>query len=107
MSGHSVMGGAFAGVMTNFFGDGVTFSTTSQDLPGKVRSFSSTIETKADGSTVIRSSFYNAGFEDAISRVYGGVHIREACEDSFDVGLRVGNAVAEMFLTGPSLTTIT
>jgi hypothetical protein len=107
MSGHSVMGGAFAGVMTNFFGDGVTFSTTSQDLPGKVRSFSSTIETKADGSTVTRSSFYNAGFEDAISRVYGGVHIREACEDSFDVGLRVGNAVAEMFLTGPSLTTIT
>jgi hypothetical protein len=107
LSGHSVMGGAFAGVMTNFFGDNVTFSTTSQDLPGAVRSFSSFTETDSSGNIVTRSSFYKAGYEDAISRVYGGVHIREACLDSFDVGLRVGNAVAASFFSGSPLTTIT
>jgi hypothetical protein len=106
MSGHSVMGGAFAGVMTNFFGDSITFTTTSQDLPGAVRSFSSFTETDTNGNSVTRSSFYKAGYEDAISRVYGGVHIREACLDSFDVGLRVGNAVAASFLGGSPLTTI-
>ena len=106
MSGHSVMGGTFAAVMTNFFGDNVTFSTTSQDLPGVARSFASYDENKPDGSTVTRSSFYKAGLEDAISRVYGGVHIREACLDSFDVGLRVGNAISSSFLSGDPLTTI-
>jgi hypothetical protein len=107
LSGHSVMGGAFAAVMTNFFGDNITFSTTSQDLPGVVRSFSPSTETDQAGTTVTRSSFYNAGMEDAISRIYGGVHIREACLDSFDVGHRVGNAVAEMFLSNQPLTTLT
>jgi hypothetical protein len=107
LSGHSVMGGAFAAVLTNFFGDNITFSTTSQDLPGVVRSFSPSTETNQAGTTVTRSSFYNAGMEDAISRVYGGVHIREACLDSFDVGHRVGNAVAEMFLSTQPLTTLT
>lgn len=105
LSGHSAMGGAFAGVMTRFFGDDITFSTTSQDLPGKVRTFSKSTETSG-GTSVTRSSFYNAGLEDAISRVYGGVHIREACLDSFDVGLRVGNAVAGAFFGDPPLTTI-
>ena len=106
MSGHSVMGGAFAGVMTNFFGDNITFSTTSQDLPGVTRSFASYVETNPDGSTVTRSSFYKAGLEDAISRVYGGVHIREACLDSFDVGMRLGHAVSSLFLSGDPLSTI-
>jgi hypothetical protein len=44
------------------------------------------------------NSFYEAGLEDAVSRVYGGVHIREACLDSFNVGLNVGNTVAQAFL---------
>jgi hypothetical protein len=101
------MGGAFAAVLTNFFGDNITFSTTSQDLPGVVRSFSPSTETNQAGTTVTRSSFYNAGMEDALSRIYGGVHIREACLDSFDVGHRVGNAVAEMFLSNQPLTTLT
>ena len=44
--------------------------------------------------SVRANSFYEAGLEDAVSRVYGGVHIREACLDSFKVGLAVGAAVA-------------
>lgn len=91
LSGHSTMGGAFASVMTHFFGDDVTFSARSQELPGVERHFDGYVE--AGG--VARNSFYEAGMEDAISRVYGGVHIREACLDSFDVGLTVGAAVVQ------------
>ncbi len=102
LSGHSVMGGAFASVMTQFFGDNVVFSARSDELPGVKRSFDGRIApgSLGDLSTVaVRSnSFYEAGLEDAVSRVYGGVHIREACLDSFNVGLKVGDAVARTFL---------
>ncbi|MEB3318664.1 MAG: vanadium-dependent haloperoxidase [Cyanobacteriota bacterium] len=91
LSGHSVMGGTFASVMSHFFGDNVTFSANSQELPGVVRHFAGF----EDQGGVERNSFYEAGFEDAISRVYGGVHVREACEDSFQVGLNVGADVAQ------------
>ena len=93
ISGHSAMGGAFAGVMTGFFGNNVKFSAASQELPGVTRYFDG-----FNDSGIQRNSFYEAGFEDAISRVYGGVHIREACTDSFAVGLQVGTAVANTFL---------
>ena len=102
LSGHSVMGGAFASVMTQFFGDNVVFSAKSVETPGKQRSFDGVITpgSLGDLSTVAvrRNSFYEAGLEDAVSRVYGGVHIREACLDSFNVGLKVGDAVARTFL---------
>jgi len=102
LSGHSVMGGAFASVMTQFFGDNVVFSARSDELPGVERSFDGWIApgSLGDLSTVaVRpNSFYEAGLEDAVSRVYGGVHIREACLDSFNVGLKVGDAVARTFL---------
>jgi hypothetical protein len=93
ISGHSAMGGAFAGVMTGFFGNNVNFSAASQELPGVTRYFDG-----FNDNGIQRNSFYEAGFEDAISRVYGGVHIREACTDSFAVGLQVGTAVANTFL---------
>jgi len=91
LSGHSVMGGSFASVMSHFFGDDFTFDATSQELPGVVRNFDGFI----DGGGVARNSFYEAGLENALSRVYGGLHIREACEDSFGVGLNVGAAVVQ------------
>jgi hypothetical protein len=91
LSGHSTMGGAFTSVMSHFFGDDVTFSATSQELPGVVRTFDGT----TDANGVARNSFYEAGMEDAISRIYGGVHVREACLDSFSVGLNVGAAVVQ------------
>jgi hypothetical protein len=91
LSGHSVMGGTFASVMSHFFGNNLTFDATSQELPGVVRSF----DGFTDAGEVMLNSFYEAGLENAISRVYGGVHIREACEDSFAVGLNVGAAVVQ------------
>jgi hypothetical protein len=102
LSGHSVMGGAFASVMTQFYGDNVVFSARSDELPGVKRSFDGRIApgSLGDLSTVALrpNSFYEAGLEDAVSRVYGGVHIREACLDSFNVGVKVGDAVARSFL---------
>ena len=92
------MGGAFASVMTHVFGDNVVFSAASMDLPGKVRRFDGVIAPGSLGDlssvSVRPNSFYEAGLEDAVSRVYGGVHIREACLDAFNVGLAVGGAVA-------------
>jgi hypothetical protein len=102
LSGHSVMGGAFASVMTQFYGDNVVFSARSVETPGVERSFDGKIApgSLGDLSTVALrpNSFYEAGLEDAVSRVYGGVHIREACLDSFNVGVKVGDAVARSFL---------
>jgi hypothetical protein len=85
------MGGTFASVMSHFFGNNLTFDATSQELPGVMRTF----DGFTDAGEVMPSSFYEAGLENAISRVYGGVHIREACEDSFAVGLNVGAAVVQ------------
>jgi hypothetical protein len=100
ISGHSVMGGVFASVMTHFFGDNLIWSTTSQDLPGKSRSFDGRIANGSLGdiSSVTSSSlwkdnsFFEAGLENAIGRVYVGVHVREACEDSFLLGVAIGNS---------------
>ncbi|AFZ10826.1 phosphoesterase PA-phosphatase related protein (plasmid) [Oscillatoria nigro-viridis PCC 7112] len=81
ISGHSTFSGAFAGVMTNFFGDNYSFTAVSQEMPGVTRTY---------------NSFYDAAYEDAISRVYGGVHVREATvDDALPTGLAVGNFVAQ------------
>ncbi|OKH32940.1 hypothetical protein NIES2119_24700 [[Phormidium ambiguum] IAM M-71] len=78
ISGHSTFGGAFGEVMTSFFGDNYAFTAVSQELIGTTRSF---------------SSFNQAGFEDAISRLYAGVHVREAIEDAVITGKAVANYV--------------
>jgi hypothetical protein len=81
ISGHSTFGGAFAGVMTNFFGENYSFTAVSQEILGVTRTY---------------NSFYDAGFDDAISRVYGGVHVREATvDDALPTGLAIGNFVAQ------------
>ncbi|GBF79851.1 CARDB domain-containing protein [Aphanothece sacrum] len=83
ISGHSTFGGAFAGVLTNLVGDNYAFDAVSQELPGVVRSF---------------NSFYEAGVEDAVSRVYGGVHVREASvTDAVPTGYNIGEYVATNF----------
>lgn len=81
ISGHASFGGAFAGVMTNFFGENYSFRAVSQEILGVTRTY---------------NSFYDAAFDDAISRVYGGVHVRESTvEDALPTGLAVGNFVAQ------------
>ncbi|HBE17049.1 MAG TPA: phosphoesterase [Cyanobacteria bacterium UBA11149] len=81
ISGHSSFGGAFAGVMTNFFGEDYGFTAVSQELIHTTRHY---------------DSFYDAAYDDAISRVYGGIHVREATiTDALPMGWAVGNFVAE------------
>jgi hypothetical protein len=81
ISGHSTFGGAFAGVLTNFFGEDYEFTAVSQELIGTTRTF---------------GSFYEAAYEDAISRVYGGIHVRESTiTDALPTGLNIGNFVAQ------------
>jgi hypothetical protein len=83
ISGHSTFGGAFEGVLSNIFGKDYSFPAVSQELVGVVRSM----------------TFDRAAFEDAISRVYGGVHVLEASvTDAVPTGFSIGNFVANNLL---------
>ncbi len=80
-SGHSVVSGASATVLTDIFGDNFKFLDDTElpyGLP--VRSF---------------SSFNAAAQEAAISRMYGGIHYRAAVENGINQGIQVGNLVNE------------
>jgi hypothetical protein len=80
ISGHTTFAGAFAGVMTNFFGDNYEFTAVSQELIGTTRTF---------------GSFLEAAEEDGLSRIYGGIHVREATvTDALPAGYNVGDFVA-------------
>jgi hypothetical protein len=85
ISGHATFGGAWAATMKAFFGtDNITFSATSDEpaSAGVVRTF---------------RSFSEAGYEDAISRIYLGVHFRMDAEDGFQQGYLMGTSMANNF----------
>ncbi|MEC4813683.1 MAG: phosphatase PAP2 family protein [Scytonema sp. PMC 1069.18] len=84
VSGHSVFSGAATQILSRFFGDNISFDIPSQELPGVSRSF---------------GSFTQAGQENAISRVYGGIHNELATVDGVQIGQEVGNHVFDNFLT--------
>ena len=76
-SGHSVVSGAAAVVLTDVFGDNFSFADDTElpfGLP--VRTF---------------SSFNQASAEAAISRMYGGIHYRAAVEQGLTQGRTIGN----------------
>lgn len=78
-SGHSVVSGAVSVVLTRLLGDNFTFIDTSEVYFGlPERTF---------------KSFYEAASEAAISRLYGGIHFRDACEEGLEQGRRVGHHV--------------
>jgi PAP2 superfamily len=75
-SGHAVISAAAAEVMTNLFGDNISYTDTSElefGIPN--RSFTSVME---------------ASKEAGISRVYGGIHYRYSCEIGTEEGKLVG-----------------
>ena len=81
VSGHSVVSGAAATVLTAVFGDDFSFLDDTElpyGLP--VRSF---------------DSFNKAAQEAAISRMYGGIHYRAAVEIGLEQGIKVGELVVE------------
>lgn len=80
-SGHSVVSGAAAIVLTDIFGDNFSFDDDTEleyGLP--VRSF---------------NSFNEAADEAAISRMYGGIHYRAAVEIGVEQGRDLGRYVIE------------
>lgn len=80
-SGHSVISTASAEVLTYLLGDGFNFTDDSErlfDLPA--RNF---------------SSFRVAANEAAISRLYGGIHFRDAVE----VGQQMGSAISKKIIS--------
>ena len=84
-SGHSVVSAAVAVVLTRFFGDGFAYTDSSEIFFGlPERKF---------------TSFQQAADEAAISRLYGGIHFRDACEQGAIQGKRVGDFVWSRMFT--------
>jgi hypothetical protein len=80
-SGHAVQSGAAAQVMTDLFGP-LAFTDRTHERRGLApRSF---------------GSFIEAAHEAAISRLYGGIHFRAACERGVEQGTCVGKRVSAL-----------
>lgn len=80
-SGHSVISTTSAIILTDYFGDNFEFIDSSVvyfDLPE--RAF---------------PSFNQAAAEAAVSRLYGGIHFRDAIEEGVNQGKRIGNFILE------------
>jgi hypothetical protein len=78
-SGHSVVSSSVSVVLTHLLGDNFGFTDTSEVFFGlPERRF---------------NSFYEAANEAAISRLYGGIHFRDACEGGLAQGKKVGQFV--------------
>ena len=84
-SGHSVISGAAAVILTDIFGDNFDFVDTTEVAYGlPERSY---------------TSFIHASEEAAISRLYGGIHYMMAIEEGVKQGRAVGNKVIERLET--------
>ncbi len=80
-SGHSVISGAAAKVLTQLFGDNFSYEDDTEVKYGlPIRSF---------------SSFNQAANEAALSRLYGGIHYRAAIEEGLVQGRKIGDYVVE------------
>jgi hypothetical protein len=78
-SGHSVASASVAVVLTYLLGDNFSYVDTSEIYFGlPAREF---------------KSFFQAADEAAISRLYGGIHFRDACENGVQQGKQVGQFI--------------
>jgi hypothetical protein len=77
ISGHATFGAALFQTLTNFYGtNDISFTLTSDELPGVTRSY---------------SSFSQASLENADSRIYLGVHWSFDATAGMAVGTAIGN----------------
>lgn len=84
VSGHSTFSKASAEVLARFYGtDAITFTATSDSLPGVFRSF---------------TSLAACANEVGMSRIYGGIHYQSANREGKATGARVGDFVSANFL---------
>lgn len=92
-SAHSVEGGAAAEVLARFFGrDDIAFEACSSSLPAGSRC--------SDAMPIWRSytTFSQAADENAISRIYAGIHFRHASEEGVKHGRKIGKRAVNLFL---------
>ena len=83
-SGHSVVSSSAAVILTHFLGDDFEFVDTSEIYFGiPERAF---------------KSFQQAADEAAVSRIYGGIHFRDACEAGVQQGRLVGRLALDKLL---------
>ncbi len=79
-SGHSMVSGAAAVVLANFFGEKTHFTVDNDLLIGVTRSY---------------WSFTQALDEVKNARIFAGIHFRFSCDDGQEVGDKVGNWVLD------------
>lgn len=78
-SGHSVISSSSAEILTGYFGENFDFIDSSEVYFGlPEREF---------------SSFYEAAGEASISRLYGGIHFRDAIENGVTQGKKIGQTI--------------
>ena len=93
VSGHSTAGGAASQALEEFFGtDNIGFTVCSLTLPLGQRC--------TDPSPVYRSyaSFSQAAEANAFSRILVGIHFRNAVEEGVQLGRKIGQRTANLFL---------
>lgn len=84
-SGHSVISSASAAALTNLFGDNFAFTDSTEiEFGMTARSF---------------KSFKEAANEAAVSRMYGGIHYRPACENGIVEGAALGDFIVKKIKT--------
>jgi len=84
-SGHSVQSAATAQILTDLFGDQYAFTDRTHekrsDINGTPRSF---------------TSFFDYAEEAAASRLYGGIHYRDAIEIGIEQGRKIGYSIRDL-----------
>lgn len=86
-SGHSVQAGAVAEVLTSLFGRQVAFTDRTNERRGFLpRSY---------------TSFWAMANEAALSRLYGGIHFRDAIESGLEQGRCIGQQVVALQFKKP------
>jgi hypothetical protein len=84
-SGHSVISSSAAVALTNLFGENVAFvDSTEVEFGLAVRNF---------------KSFEEASLEAAVSRMYGGIHYKPACDNGIIQGKALGNYIVNKIKT--------
>ncbi|MBL7795523.1 MAG: phosphatase PAP2 family protein [Saprospiraceae bacterium] len=81
-SGHSVQSAATAQVLTDLFGDQYAFTDRTHEK-----------RTDINGSPRSYTSFFDYAEEAAVSRLYGGIHYRDAIEDGIEQGRKIGYSI--------------
>jgi PAP2 superfamily len=85
VSGHATFGSALFTVLADFYGtDKIHFTLTSDEMPGVTRSY---------------TSFSQASYENAISRIYLGIHFWSDETAGITAGAAVGNDIYATVMT--------